>query len=311
MLILGRSERQQRFYCPRRVLELLARQFTSIAVITSWDFERFLSKLRARHANVPNHWLSSETRHRGVRVSHHMQKLTIAIDGPAGSGKSSVALRVASMLGYLYMDSGAMYRAVALKALRRIVPLNDEQALRAIARETHVELKRPSPAQEAAGAKNCVFLDGVEVTDDIRTEEVAQAASRLATIQEVRQVLVAQQQRAGAGGGIVMEGRDIGTVVFPNAELKIFLEATPEARAERRWKEHLEKGETLDLGEVLDEVHERDKRDTERKVSPLVRAADAVLVDNTAMDVEETARLIVQLAREREARLSKDAGVVV
>jgi cytidylate kinase len=138
-----------------------------------------------------------------------MQKLTIAIDGPAGSGKSSLARRVAGMLGYLYMDSGAMYRAVALKALHRGISLTDEWVLRELARQTHVELKRPSPEQEAAGAKNCVFLDSVEVTDDIRTEEVAQAASRLATIQEVREVLVAEQQRAGAGGGIVMEGRDI------------------------------------------------------------------------------------------------------
>jgi cytidylate kinase len=113
-------------------------------------------------------------------------------------------------------------------------------------------------------------------------------------------VLVAEQQRAGAGGGVVMEGRDIGTVVFPNAELKIFLEASPEVRAERRWKEHQEKGDDLTVFQVLDEVRERDKRDRERKVSPLVRAADAVIIDNTAMDIDETARLIVMLARERE-----------
>jgi CMP/dCMP kinase len=230
-----------------------------------------------------------------------MQKLTIAIDGPAGSGKSSVARRVASMLGYLYMDSGAMYRAVALKSLRQNVLLTDEPGLSAIACGTHIELRRPTPEQEAAGAKNCVFLDGAEVTEDIRTEEVAQAASRLATIHEVRQVLVAEQQRAGVGGGIVMEGRDIGTVVFPDAELKIFLEASPEVRVERRWKEHQEKGDKTTLAEVVDEVHERDRRDRERKVSPLVRAADAVLVDNTAMGIEETARVIVMLVKEREA----------
>jgi len=246
-----------------------------------------------------------KTRHRSLRISHNMQKPTIAIDGPAGSGKSSVARRVAGMLGYLYMDSGAMYRAVSLKALRQRVSLSDERSLSAIARETHVELKRSSPVQEAAGAKNCVFLDGVEVTDDIRTEEVAQAASRLATIQEVRQVLVAEQQRAGAGGGIVMEGRDIGTVVFPNAELKIFLDASPEVRAERRWKEHQEKGDKISLQEVVEEVRERDRRDRERKVSPLLRAADAVLVDNTAMGIEETARIIVMLVRERQARAAK------
>src|SRR5215470_17582160 len=229
-----------------------------------------------------------------------MPKLTIAIDGPAGSGKSSVARRVAATLGYLYLDSGAMYRAVALKALRNAVPLDDDARLEGLARESHIELKPPTSEQEAAGLKNRVFLDGAEMTYEIRSGEVAQAASRLATIAGVREVLVAEQQRAGAGGGVVMEGRDIGTVVFPRAELKIFLEASPEVRAERRWKEHQEKGETASLEDVLEEVRVRDQRDRERKVSPLVRAEDAVLVDNTAMGIEETARLIVMLARERE-----------
>src|SRR5579859_6263380 len=237
-----------------------------------------------------------------------MPKLTIAIDGPAGSGKSSVARVVAGMLGYLYLDSGAMYRALALKALQRNVPLDDERQLTKLANETHIELRSPTVEQQQSGIKNRVFHDGQEVTQEIRTAEVAQAASRLATITGVRAVLVAEQQRAGASGGVVMEGRDIGTVVFPKAELKIFLEATPEARAERRWKEHSEKGERLALAEVVKEVRERDKRDIERKVSPLRRAADAVLVDNTAMDVEETARLIIMLAGEREKELSKSAG---
>jgi cytidylate kinase len=237
-----------------------------------------------------------------------MPRLTIAIDGPAGSGKSSVARRVAAILGYLYLDSGAMYRALALKALRHGVELENESRLAALAKETHIELKPPSPEQEALGAKNCVFLDGADVTREIRTGEVAQTASRLATIAKVREVLVAEQQRAGAGGGVVMEGRDIGTVVFPKAELKIFLDASPEVRAERRWKEHQEKGERITLPEVFDEVIERDKRDRERKVSPLVRAADAVLVDNTAMGIEETARLIVMLAQQREKELAEAAG---
>jgi CMP/dCMP kinase len=235
-----------------------------------------------------------------------MPKLTIAIDGPAGSGKSSVAHRVAAMLGYLYLDSGAMYRALALKALQRQVSVENESRLAELAKETHIELKAPNAGQEAAGAKNCVFLDGSDVTQEIRTAEVAQAASRLATIAKVREVLVAEQQRAGAGGGVVMEGRDIGTIVFPKAELKIFLDASPEVRAERRWKEHQEKGERLTLPEVFDEVIERDKRDRERKVSPLLRAADAVLVDNTAMGIEETARLIVMLAQEREGEVDKE-----
>ena len=211
-----------------------------------------------------------------------------------------MARRVAAMLGYLYLDSGAMYRAVALKALERKMPLGDEAALEELTRETHIELKAPTAEQEAAGLKNRVFLDGREVTSEIRTGEVAQAASRLATIAGVRELLVAEQQKAGQGGGVVMEGRDIGTVVFPGAELKIFLEASPETRAQRRWMEHQEKGEMLTPEQVLEEVHERDKRDRERKVSPLVRAGDAVLVDNTAMGIEETARLIVMLARERE-----------
>ena len=206
---------------------------------------------------------------------------------------------MAALLGYLYLDSGAMYRAVALKALERRIALADESVLIALARETHIELNAPTAEQDAAGMKNRVFLDGREVTQEIRTAEVAQAASRLATIAGVREVLVAEQQRAGEGGGVVMEGRDIGTVVFPQAELKIFLDASPETRAERRWKEHQEKGEEMTLLEVLAEVKERDRRDRERKVSPLVKAADAVLVDNTAMGIEETARLIVFLAEER------------
>ncbi len=235
---------------------------------------------------------------RKIRNENGM-RLTIAIDGPAGSGKSTVARGVAAMLGYLYLDSGAMYRAVALKALERGIPLDNDALLESLAADTHIELQAPTPEQESAGLKNRVFLDGREVTEEIRTVEVAQAASRLATIAGVRRVLVAEQQRAGRGGGVVMEGRDIGTVVFPDAELKIFLDASPEVRAQRRWKEHQEKGENFTLIEVLQEVRERDKRDRERKVSPLVRARDAVLVDNTALGIEETARLIVFLANER------------
>jgi cytidylate kinase len=239
------------------------------------------------------------------------QRLTIAIDGPAGSGKSSVARLVAQKLGYLYLDSGAMYRALALSALQGGgIALSSEHELAALARDTHIELRPVPPTLQDPCIHNQVFLDDVDVTQSIRTSEVAQAASRVAAVLGVRKILVAEQQRAGAGGGVVMEGRDIGTVVFPNAELKIFLEATPERRAERRSKEHIEKGEHVDVATALEEIRQRDQRDTERKVSPLVRAPDAVLIDNTAMDVEETARLIVLLAREREAKLSKEAGVV-
>src|SRR5215467_535136 len=230
-----------------------------------------------------------------------MKKLTIAIDGPAGSGKSSVARVVAQRLGYLYLDSGAMYRALTLKALQNNgLALTSEKELEGLARDTQIELQPVPPSLHDPTVHNRVLLDGDDVTQSIRTNEVAQAASRVATIPGVRAILVAAQQHAGAHGGVVMEGRDIGTVVFPKAELKIFLEATPEVRAERRWKEHQEKGEDASLEDVLEEVRVRDQRDRERKVSPLVRAEDAVLVDNTAMGIEETARLIVMLARERE-----------
>ena len=223
-----------------------------------------------------------------------MGKLIIAIDGPVGSGKSTVARGVAELLGYTYLDSGAMYRALALKAIRRGVSLSDAAALENLARETHIDLERGADGQK-------VLLDGEDVTLAIRTAEVSQAASRVALIPGVRQLLVDEQRRAGSRGAVVMEGRDIGTVVFPHAELKIFLDASVEMRAERRWREHQQKGDGLTLTQVVDEVHERDLRDRSRVASPLMRAKDAVLVDNTAMDAVETARLIAQLARERES----------
>ena len=238
-----------------------------------------------------------------------MKKLTIAIDGPAGSGKSSVARVVAQRLGYLYLDSGAMYRALALKALQNNgLALTSEKELEELARDTQIELQPAPVSLHDPTVHNRVLLDGDDVTQSIRTNVVAQGASRVAAIPGVRAILVAAQQRAGASGGVVMEGRDIGTVVFPHAELKIFLEAAPEARAERRWKEHVEKNEHLELAQVMEEVRQRDQRDSERKVSPLVRATDAVLVDNTAMDVEETARLIVMLAQQREKALGESKG---
>jgi cytidylate kinase len=201
------------------------------------------------------------------------------------------------MLGYVYLDSGAMYRALAWKAAERNVPLESEEALEALARETQIDLEAVSNAQQkelGAGIR----VDGRDVTEQIRSAQVSQAASRVAMIAGVRRVLVAEQQRAGRNGGVVMEGRDIGTVVFPNAELKIFLDASPEVRAERRWRQHLEKKDGLSLEDVQRELRERDRRDRERQVSPLVRAPDAVVVDNTAMDIEETARVIVLLVHE-------------
>ena len=229
-----------------------------------------------------------------------MSKLIITIDGPVGSGKSTVARRVADLLGYVYMDSGAMYRGVAWKALRDHVPLDSEARLAALARGTRIDLL-------SGDGDFRVLVDGTNVTDQIRSPAVAQAASKVAVIAGVRTVLVAEQRRAAGSGNVVMEGRDIGTVALPNADLKIFLDASVEIRAERRRLEHEQKGEFLEFSEVLEEVRQRDRRDRERAVSPLRRADDAVLVDNTAMSAEETARLIVFLARERETAAKAEA----
>jgi cytidylate kinase len=223
-----------------------------------------------------------------------MSKLIIAIDGPVGSGKSTVARAVARLLEYSHLDSGAMYRALAWKAQQAGVPLESAEKLAALARSTRIDL-----LQE--GGQPRVRVDGADVTEAIRSAEVAQGASQVAVVPEVRAVLVDQQRRAGQAGGVVMEGRDIGTVVFPNADLKIFLDASPEVRAERRRQEYLAKGQLVQQDAMLGQVRERDRRDRERVASPLVRAADAVLVDNTAMDAAETARLIVLLAREKGA----------
>jgi cytidylate kinase len=224
-----------------------------------------------------------------------MKRWIIAIDGPVGSGKSTLARRVAELMGYVYIDTGAMYRALALKALRSGLSLDADPDLEALAKATRIDLL-------ADGVVQRILLDGEDVTTAIRTPEVSQAASKIAVNAGVRQVLVAEQRRAGMGGGVVMEGRDIGSVVFPEADLKIFLTASPETRAERRWREHQQKGDEIDLKHTLDEIRERDKRDVGRATSPLVRAADAVFVDSTAMEPDEVAKLVVMLANDGLAR---------
>ena len=227
-----------------------------------------------------------------------MKGLIIAIDGPVGSGKSTVARRVAELMGYVYVDTGAMYRALALKALRYGISFDDsDQALLALAQKTRIDLRAEDGTQR-------VLLDREDVTTTIRTPEVSQAASKIAVNAGVRHVLVTEQRRAGERGGVVMEGRDIGSVVFPDAQLKIFLTASPETRANRRWREHQQKGDVIDQQKTLEEIRERDRRDRERSTSPLVRAADAVIVDSTAMEPEEVARLVVMLAKEEVARVS-------
>jgi CMP/dCMP kinase len=225
-----------------------------------------------------------------------VKKLIIAIDGPVGSGKSTLARRVAELMGYVYVDTGAMYRALALKALRQGLTFDGgDDPLVALAQKTSIDLR-------ADGGTQRVLLDQEDVTAAIRTPEVSQAASKIAVNAGVRHVLVAEQRRAGERGGVVMEGRDIGSVVFSDAQLKIFLTASPETRAERRWREHQQKGDEIDLQKTLDEIRERDQRDKERTTSPLVRAPDAVVIDSTAMEPEEVARLVVMLAKDGVAR---------
>jgi cytidylate kinase len=185
-----------------------------------------------------------------------------------------------------------MYRAVGLKALRAGVPLDSPERLSELAGAARIDLV-------PRDGKLRVLLDGEDVTESIRTPEVSHAASVVAVVPGVRHPMVAEQRRAGERGGVVMEGRDIGSVVFPHADLKIFLDASPEVRASRRQRELQEKGERMEFDRVLAEVHQRDQRDRERKMSPLVRAEDAVTLDNTAMDAEETARVIVLLAKEQ------------
>ncbi len=221
-----------------------------------------------------------------------MQKQTknwiIAIDGPSGAGKSTIAKLLARRLGCLYIDTGAMYRAIGLKALRAGSNMNDAEAIAVIARSSVVEL-RPVP-------EGCrVLLDGLDVTEAIRAEPVSQAASKVSAISEVRRVLVAAQQRMGGQGCAVLEGRDTGTKVFPNANLKVFLDASEATRARRRYEENLAKGVTLSLEETIAEIHERDQRDSRRADSPLVQAEDAIYLDTSGKTVNEVLKEILEL----------------
>lgn len=213
----------------------------------------------------------------------------IAIDGPSGAGKSCVAQQTAARLGYLYVDSGAMYRAVALRAEEEGIAPADVTRLVELARGLRIEL-----AKASNGVR--VWANGREVTEEIRAPRISQASSVVATVPEVRRLLVEQQQRLGAAGGVVMEGRDIGTVVFPEAELKVFLDASAEVRARRRFEQQRALGMVTTPEETRQEVLERDLRDRERSASPLRRAPDAVYVDTTALALEEVVEVVVRLA---------------
>jgi len=215
--------------------------------------------------------------------------IVIAIDGPVGSGKSTVAQLTAERLGYLYVDSGAMYRAVALATVEQGIAPDDAAGVAATAQRLQINLEKTR-----AGVR--VLVNGRDVSEAIRQPAVSQAASQVATLPEVRRLLVAQQQRIGTGGGVVMEGRDIGTVVFPQAELKIFLDASPEMRAQRRYQQQREQGIESSLEKTREEVAARDQRDAARDASPLTQAPDAVYLDTTALTADEVVEVIVRLA---------------
>jgi cytidylate kinase len=226
-------------------------------------------------------------------TSERRRRPIVAIDGPVGAGKSTVAWTVATRLGFRYVDTGAMYRSVAWAALQRGVDLHDEQRVSALAQALRIEF-----ASDAAGQR--VRVDGRDVTEAIRSPEVSDAASIVSAHPGVREAMVAVQRTLGEAGGVVMEGRDIGTIVFPDAEVKVFLDASLEERAQRRYDELKRRGTTVDLAAVRRAEEERDRRDRTRAHSPLQRAVDAVVIDSTQMPPDEVVERIVQLVRRRE-----------
>ena len=220
-----------------------------------------------------------------------MKKIVVAIDGPAGAGKSTIAKLAAEKLGYAYIDTGAMYRSVAWKFLQTGKAF-DEDFISGLSKTMLIDFKPEAII-------NRVFVDGTEVTDAIRTPEVTAIVSRVAAIGAVREAMVDQQRRMGEAGGVLMDGRDIGTVVFPNAQLKIFLTASVEERARRRYAEMVAKGQQVDLQQLQADIAERDKQDSERAISPLRQAEDALLLDTSDMGISEVTDRILQLVQER------------
>jgi len=226
--------------------------------------------------------------------------LVIAIDGPAGAGKSTVAKLVAKRLGYLYVDTGAMYRAVALKALRLGMDIGDPVTMAMLAQATDIQL-----LSQPDGSVR-VMLDGEDVTEAIRTPEVSEAASIVSAHEGVREALVAEQRVLAESGGVVMEGRDVQTVVAPDAEVKVFLTASLEERARRRWQELRQRGTEIPYEQVLQELRERDERDQQRAIAPLRKAPDAVEIDTTHLSPEAVVEQIVALAQRCQHLSAKD-----
>lgn len=222
-------------------------------------------------------------------------RLIIAIDGPSGAGKSTLAKRLAKDLGFIYLDTGAMYRALALKVLLQAVDLADDNRLGSLVDETEIDLRQRAGNLE-------VLLDGEDVSGQIRTPEVSQMASKVSALKKVRDRMLLLQRAMGQRGNVVAEGRDIGTVIFPQAEVKIFLDASPQERARRRCQELKAAGRPVDLAETLREIEERDKRDSERDIAPLCKAEDALLVDSSSVDAEQVAALVLKRVKNKQEK---------
>ncbi|HET6419647.1 MAG TPA: (d)CMP kinase [Geobacteraceae bacterium] len=224
--------------------------------------------------------------------------LIIAIDGPSGAGKSTIAKLLADLLGYLYLDTGAMYRTVALKVKESGISIDDESVLADLCRKVNISFKR----SKDGGCR--VFSNGKDVSDAIRTPEISMLTSRISANRSVRDVLVRLQRKIGASGGVVLEGRDIGTVVFPDADIKFFLSASASERGKRRFLELSAKGDPITLEQTIAEVVQRDAQDERREHAPLRRADDAVDIDTTSLSIEEVLSKMEAVIRAKAASLS-------
>jgi cytidylate kinase len=238
-------------------------------------------------------------------MTEEKQGFVVTIDGPAASGKSTTARLVALELGWLYLDTGAMYRALTVKVLRGKVSLDDTEKIGRMAEKTEVELV---PSDDGVR----VFLDGEDVTADIRQPNVDRAVGPVCEIARVRQVMVSLQRKMGEGGNIVAEGRDMGTVVFPDADLKFFMKASLEERAERRQRDMIRQGIDVSKERLMEEIERRDQRDSSRQNSPLIKAEDAFLIDTTRMDVKGQVAFVIDrihqkmTTREKQRELQDD-----
>lgn len=222
-----------------------------------------------------------------------MKRIRISIDGPAGAGKSTVACALANKLSYVYLDTGALYRTVALAAKVGGITMDDSRRLGELTKKIKIKLVRE-------GNTEFVELNGKRIGEEIRTAELGRLASQVSKILEVRQALLSLQRDLANSGGVVMEGRDIGSVVLPNAELKFFLVASFKERAKRRWKELVEQGEKVRLSVIEEEVKKRDKVDSEREVSPLIKPEGAIEIDTTDLTIDEIVAKMYRIAKERE-----------